>query len=507
MMRIFISYSRTDEYFARRLAGSLREMGADVWIDVEDIPAGMKWSTAIQEGLDTTHALIVVITPSAMESDNVADEWQYMLDHDRLVIPVLLEEAKVNFQLNRIQYVDFLNQDYEEALSQLHQQLQRNGIALTTPTARTIKTSASEVAAAQSTRQPSTTPPPVPAKKKREPDPSFPRMALIGAVLMIFMLLIAGGSVLFPGMAGDDGGNVELVSTGDILLTDSAQRVTDNALTAEARDASQMSLATTVFMPTATPVSPDVAVTRNDDWKPLIRSINGVEMALVPAGSFQMGASDAQYQANLAHCETKSGIDCARLLNDEIPAQMQSIEQPFWIDVYEFREQTGDPVFNLDWNDAAQRCDTRGARLPTEIEWEYAASGPDNLRFPWGNTWNYDRPRANICGEECQSQWAEDEYNDGYSGYAFPGAFSAGASWVGAEDMSGNLWEWTATMLPDDRLKNGESAVLRGGAWTWILSEATTSSRSRYVGTPETNYYGFRCAQDYHDGDLERYTQ
>jgi hypothetical protein len=49
MARIFISYSRVDEAFARQLAKTLSEYGADVWIDVEDIPAGMKWSSAIQQ--------------------------------------------------------------------------------------------------------------------------------------------------------------------------------------------------------------------------------------------------------------------------------------------------------------------------------------------------------------------------------------------------------------------------------------------------------------------------
>src|SRR5262245_58227367 len=54
MARIFISYSRKDEAFSRRLAASLSQLGADVWIDVEDIPSGMKWSRAIQEGLDVS---------------------------------------------------------------------------------------------------------------------------------------------------------------------------------------------------------------------------------------------------------------------------------------------------------------------------------------------------------------------------------------------------------------------------------------------------------------------
>ena len=83
MARLFISYSRNDEEFARQLATSLSEMGADVWIDIEDIPAGMKWSRAIQEGLDSGQLLIVIISPDSMDSRNVEDEWQYYLDNNK----------------------------------------------------------------------------------------------------------------------------------------------------------------------------------------------------------------------------------------------------------------------------------------------------------------------------------------------------------------------------------------------------------------------------------------
>ena len=130
MTRIFISYRRDDEVFARRLATSLSDAGADVWIDVDDIPAGMKWSTAIQQGLKLCDVLIVLITPESMASGNVEDEWQYFLDEGKPVIPVLLREAEVHFQLRRIQYVDFESQPYDVAFAQLHGELRRRGAAL-----------------------------------------------------------------------------------------------------------------------------------------------------------------------------------------------------------------------------------------------------------------------------------------------------------------------------------------------------------------------------------------
>jgi hypothetical protein len=130
MAHIFISYSRVDEPFARQLATSLSQLGADVWIDVEDIPVGMKWSRAIQEGLDVSHVMLVVISPESMASHNVEDEWQYYLDQKKPVIPLMLRPTKLHFQLSRIQYINFQRQPYETALHQLHAELSRNGVHL-----------------------------------------------------------------------------------------------------------------------------------------------------------------------------------------------------------------------------------------------------------------------------------------------------------------------------------------------------------------------------------------
>ena len=66
----------------------------------------MKWSSAIQQGLDAGDLLIVIISPNSMVSRNVEDEWQYYLDNHKPVIPVLLHPAKIHFQLSRIQYID-----------------------------------------------------------------------------------------------------------------------------------------------------------------------------------------------------------------------------------------------------------------------------------------------------------------------------------------------------------------------------------------------------------------
>jgi hypothetical protein len=133
MPKLFISYSRTDEVFARQLATSLSMMGADIWIDIRDIPAGMKWSSAIQEGLDRSDAMIIIISPASMASPNVEDEWQYYRDRGKIIVPVMIQPSQLHYQLQRLQYISFHTQPYNIALSQLHAELYRKGIILNPP--------------------------------------------------------------------------------------------------------------------------------------------------------------------------------------------------------------------------------------------------------------------------------------------------------------------------------------------------------------------------------------
>lgn len=130
MPRVFISYGRSDVEFVRRLGMDLSRLGADIWMDVEDIPAGIKWSSAIQEGLKTSEVMLVVISPASMASRNVEDEWQYFLDQNKPVIPVLWLPADIHFQLNRIQHINFNKLDYYTALEQLRTELGRQGFQL-----------------------------------------------------------------------------------------------------------------------------------------------------------------------------------------------------------------------------------------------------------------------------------------------------------------------------------------------------------------------------------------
>lgn len=130
MSDVFISYSRQDQPFVLQLCDALSAYKLDVWVDKEDIHAGVKWSTAIQEGLKISEVMLVILSPASMGSRNVEDEWQFFLDKNKPVIPVLYKPAEIHFQLNRLQYIDFHSQPFETAFKQLYSELRRNGVSL-----------------------------------------------------------------------------------------------------------------------------------------------------------------------------------------------------------------------------------------------------------------------------------------------------------------------------------------------------------------------------------------
>ncbi len=261
---------------------------------------------------------------------------------------------------------------------------------------------------------------------------------------------------------------------------------------------------TPVLLPaTATPFVPAATLTlqyalhtaqtftgSNADWQALYPTgfvhtfTRDVPMVLVPVGCFMMGDNTQ---------------------GDERPEHEQCFDQPFWIDqtevtVASFVPNGGQkakgntykgfnrPIETITWFEARDFCALRGARLPTESEWEYAARGAENLTFPWGNDWN----AANAVSNRSKAQ-----------GTADVGSIPDGRSWVGALDMSGNVWEWVSSLyLPYNSQKSRESAssreprVLRGGSWVdHGQGSYTTSNRFNTSGNGSASWIGFRCVR------------
>lgn len=103
---VFISYARTDAGIALQVHASLREAGISVWLDQVSIPVGARWDDAIQRALRSARAVVVLLSPAAIESQNVKDEVADAQASDIAILPVLLAECPLPLRLRRYQYVD-----------------------------------------------------------------------------------------------------------------------------------------------------------------------------------------------------------------------------------------------------------------------------------------------------------------------------------------------------------------------------------------------------------------
>lgn len=158
------------------------------------------------------------------------------------------------------------------------------------------------------------------------------------------------------------------------------------------------------------------------------------------------------------------------------------------------------PINCITWYEAFAFCAWDGGRLPTEAEWEFAATnGVDGSAYAWGSA----TPTHDLAVFDCKA--------DGVAGCAATdvlpvGSKPAGQGVFGHFDFAGSLWEWNLDLQADypatcDNCANvsaGTLRVLRGGSYFSTLNYI--SPRYRYAQDPQTSpvveFVGIRCARD-----------
>lgn len=128
-MKLFISYSRDDITFARKLRRDLTSIGYDVWMDEKAIRVGSSICTSIQDGLSNSNFVLLVISPESLSSGWVNTEWSAVFSnqtpHCKIqLLPILRKHAELPFFLKDIFYAD-ASKNYATAFGQIVQAVEQ----------------------------------------------------------------------------------------------------------------------------------------------------------------------------------------------------------------------------------------------------------------------------------------------------------------------------------------------------------------------------------------------
>lgn len=250
-------------------------------------------------------------------------------------------------------------------------------------------------------------------------------------------------------------------------------------------------------------------------------------MVRIPAGAFQMGSDESEVLAALADCVREAyGHRCSPTsFSNETPRHRVQLSS-FWLDRFEVSvadyercvavggcaerpvsdatrryDRADHPVSRVTWSDAAAYCAQRGGRLPTEAEFERAARGVRERRYPWGNLFNVWAVNHGRFG------WDATDAADGFAELAPLGSFAAGVTPEGIHDLAGNVAEWVAdrysptydagpSIDPTGPGIGGSNLrVVRGGSYAQARFRQRGAARGFAEPGERRTTLGFRCAR------------
>lgn len=243
---------------------------------------------------------------------------------------------------------------------------------------------------------------------------------------------------------------------------------------------------------------------------------HGAAIVAIPSGGFMMGSEDGYENEAPVHevwldeyaidVYEVTNEDYARFLSEKGNWEEGGVT---WYDASSERAQirlqgeawaaeagyARHPVVKVSWYGAQAYCAWRGARLPTEAQWERAARGGlEGRRYPWGD----ENPTCGMDDLSGANYRACGEERLPVGSYP-PNGF-------GLYDMAGNVWEWTADWFAADAYQDalaenpsgpldGAYRVLRGGSYQMDAKLLRVAWRGKVTPDNRDDEGGFRCAR------------
>jgi len=502
---VFVSHSHLDNAFGLRLIADLRaRLGDDnVWYDVSGgLHGGDEWWREIVRQITARDVFLVILSPNALASPFVQREmamaYQLHMTRNKRLLPIRYQPCDLEIDWEIIQWLPCHDPQTDQA-SFTHD--------VSDIVADLLRPSGS---GAQPQQTSSVQPVPVPAPARTAPAALPPYGYPAGGQ-------DAPGIGDYVGQPGDTlGDNMPawMRAVQGLALSQQRQRLPSGALgsagvspapTREGVSFGEMlSEETLPNWLSSSAAAPNHFPQRLASLGFVAQVINGVEVITpplcdVPAGPFLMGSNkrrdkDAQDNELPQHTVTLATYQLARhpITNAEYTCYLHATgRRPYDV-------KLDHPVI-ISWDEAMAyvawlaRATGQPWRLPTEAEWEKAARGTDGRIYPWGDQW--DESHANTL--------------DGGPRQTTPiGTYPSGASPYGAQDMAGNVWEWTSTLYrelysyaynPEVSEDGGKDRtgirVLRGGSWLYPHVGARAAYRLKANPLIRDYLSGFRVVR------------
>lgn len=448
MSHIFISYSRKDIDFASKIVKALAKNNLDTWVDWKSIPKGEDWEQEIYRGIEAASVFLFLISPDSAASEMCNKEIVHAVKNGKRILPIVLRDtdlkiihpeiSKYNWIFCRDSQDDF-NQAVEETCNTIHKdyewlkfhtELQLKALKWEQRKDQSCLLWGKELREAEKQ---------IATLEEKDPNPTdLQRRYVLESRKRERKTMI---SVFALGAM--------LLLTIVLALTGRLNRL--------------------IYQPVDT----------EGYWVTII------------AGEFQMGSENNS--------------------NNEMPVHTVNVNE-FQIGKHEVTNNqynqcaragvcTGSvvtvkldhPVVDVSWYGAETFCEWMGGRLPTEAEWEKAASWDEKANtkviFPWGNSIDCSLANYSWCVGDTTKV----------------GSYESGKSFFGIYDMAGNIWEWVSSLympypynVTDGRedLTASGNRVLRGGSWYLTEYDARSTVRSYLAPSATDDGIGFRCARD-----------